>query len=141
MDYIGPLIGACVFILLMSLVREPHRRLYNAVFVAGASGVYLSGGGFGVWELPYVAVAGGVVSYLGLNSYRWIGVAWFMHAGWDILHHLYGNPLWPFMEMSSFGCAIFDSAIALWFLAGAPTLWSPTRWRSDRPTTASAAMD
>ena len=34
----------------MSLVKEPARHTFNAIFVAGASGVYLSGG-FGPWEL------------------------------------------------------------------------------------------
>ena len=38
MDYIGPVIGAGVFVLIMSLVREPSRRTVNAVLVAGASG-------------------------------------------------------------------------------------------------------
>jgi hypothetical protein len=28
--------------------------------------------------------------------------------------------IWPFMSTSSFGCLIFDSLIAIWFLAGAP---------------------
>ncbi|MDP9033472.1 MAG: DUF6010 family protein [Myxococcota bacterium] len=53
--------GAVVFILIMSLVKEPARRHGNAIFVAGASGVYLSGG-LGFWELLYTAVAGGVVA-------------------------------------------------------------------------------
>jgi len=47
-----------------------------------------------------------------------------MHAAWDLAHHLWGNPIWPFMPTSSWGCMIFDSLIALWFLAGAPSLWS-----------------
>jgi hypothetical protein len=119
-DWVGPAAGALVFIAIMSRVREPARRNYNAIFVAGASGVYLSGG-FGLWELLYTAVAGGVVSYLGLRSHRFIGVAWLMHAGWDLAHHFYGNALWPFMPTSSFGCTIFDSVIAIWFLAGAPS--------------------
>ena len=52
MDDVGPAIGAGVFVLLMQMVREPTRQRVNAVLVAGASGVYLSGG-FGVWELLY----------------------------------------------------------------------------------------
>ena len=47
MDYVGPAIGALVFVAAMSLVAEPTRRTLNAIIVAGASGVYLSGGGFG----------------------------------------------------------------------------------------------
>ncbi|HEX7796426.1 MAG TPA: DUF6010 family protein [Vicinamibacterales bacterium] len=117
MDVLGPAIGACVFVLAMSRVREPTRRTLNAVIVAGASGVYLSGG-FGVWEVVYPVVVTPVV-YRALNSYRYIGVAWLMHAAWDLPHHLWGNPIWPFMPTSSFGCFMFDSLIAVWFVAGA----------------------
>ncbi len=126
MDVMGSVLGAMFFIAVMGRVPHPMRREYNAVLVAGASAAYLSGGGFGVWELPYVAIAGGVVSYLGLRSYRWIGVAWLMHTVWDLAHHSFGNPLWPFLETSSMGCAIFDAVIAIWFLMGAPT-WAKTQ--------------
>jgi len=118
MDWVGPVVGAAAFVLLMSRVREPARRTANAMLVMGASGVYLSGGGFGPWELLYPALAG-PVAYLGLTSYRCIGLAWLMHAGWDAVHHLWGNPLWPFMATSSFGCLLFDTLIAMWLLAGA----------------------
>ena len=77
MDYVGPVVAAAIFVLVMSLVKEPTRRTFNAIFVAGASGVYLSGG-FGPWELLYPAIAA-PVAYLGLGSYRLIGVAW-LHA-------------------------------------------------------------
>ena len=39
---------------------------------------YLSGG-FGIWELIYSLLATPVV-YAGLRSYRFIGIAWLMHA-------------------------------------------------------------
>jgi uncharacterized protein DUF6010 len=120
MDYIGPVVGAGLFVLLMQAVPEPTRRRVNAVFVAGASGVYLSGG-FGVWELVYPMLVTLVV-YRGLTSYRFIGLAWLMHASWDLPHHLWGHPIWPFMPTSSFGCVIFDTLIAMWFLAEAPRL-------------------
>ena len=120
MDWVGPAVGAVVFVLAMSLVREPARRRFNAVFVAGASGVYLSGG-FGPWELLYPALTAPIV-YLALESYRLIGIAWLMHSVWDLAHHLWGNPIWPWMATSSFGCLIFDALIAMWFLAGAPTI-------------------
>jgi hypothetical protein len=118
-DYAGPALGAAVFILAISFVREPTRRNFNALFVAGASGVYLRGG-FGVWELLYPVIAMPFV-FLGLRSYRFIGIAWLMHAFWDIAHHFWGNPIWPFMPASSFGCAIFDTLIAVWFLWDAPS--------------------
>jgi hypothetical protein len=120
-DYLGPAISAIVFVLIMSLVKEPARRSYNSILVAGASGVYLSGG-LGPWELLYAAIAGGVVAYLGLRSHRFIGLAWLMHAGWDLVHHFHGNAIWPFMPTSSFGCMIFDTLIAIWFLVGAPSV-------------------
>jgi len=118
-DIAGPAGAAVVFVALMALVREPARRNLNAILVAGACGLYLSGG-FGVWELAYPVVAA-PVAYLGLRHHRAIGIAWLMHAAWDLAHHLYGNPLWPFMPTSSVGCAVFDSLIAIWFLAGAPS--------------------
>ena len=120
-DYVAPVIAAGVFILLMGFVREPARRTVNALIVAGASGVYLSGGGFGVWEIafPVVAIP---FAYAGLRSYRSIAIAWLMHAGWDFLHHMWGGPIWPFMPTSSFGCLIFDMLIACWFLFGAPSI-------------------
>ncbi len=136
MDYVGPAVGAVVFVLVMSFVREPVRQRFNAIFVAGAGGVYLSGG-LGPWELLYPAIAT-PVAYLGLRSYRFIGIAWLMHSGWDLVHHLWGNPIWPFMPTSSFGCLIFDALIAVWFLAGAPTIvpWGAPRTLGDRAPTA-----
>ena len=60
-DYVGPAIGAALFVVVMSFVKEPTRRSFNAIFVAGASGVYLSGG-FGAWELVYPAIAFGSIA-------------------------------------------------------------------------------
>jgi hypothetical protein len=138
MDWVGPAIGAVAFVLIMSFVREPARRRFNAVLVAGASGTYLSGGGFGVWELLYPALTTPVV-YLALDSHRFIGIAWLMHSAWDLAHHWWGNPLWPFMATSSFGCLIFDALIATWFLAGAPTI--PVAAALARAATGTSAAD
>ena len=41
MDYVGPALGALVFVAVMSLVAEPTRRTLNAIILAGASGVVL----------------------------------------------------------------------------------------------------
>jgi len=76
-------IGAFLFVLGMSLVKEPIRKTLNAVLVAGACGMYLSGG-FGLWQLLYPVLATPVV-YRGLRSYRFIGLAWLMHAAWDLV--------------------------------------------------------
>jgi hypothetical protein len=121
MIIIGPALGGALFIAIMSLVPHPARRSFNAIFAAGAVGAYI-GGAFGVWELVYPILATPVV-YLGLRSYRAIGVAWLMHAAWDLPHHLVGHPIWPYMRTSSLGCIVFDSVIALWFLAGAPSIF------------------
>jgi len=124
MDYLGPVLGALAFVAGLSLVREPLRLRINALLVAGASGAYM-GGGFGLWEVAFAVVAL-AVAYPAQSSYRFVALAWFMHASWDLLHHLYGQSIWPFMPTSSFGCLIFDSLIGLWLLAGAPSPW-PSR--------------
>jgi hypothetical protein len=121
MDLIGPALAGALFIGIMSLVPHPARRSFNAIFAAGAVGAYV-GGAFGVWELIYPVLAMPVV-YLGLRSYRAIGAAWLMHAAWDLPHHLAGRPIWPYVRTSSLGCAVFDSVIAVWFLAGAPSIF------------------
>jgi hypothetical protein len=128
MDVIGPALNALVFVLGMSLVREPARQNFNAILVAGAGAAYLNGG-LGLWEFPFIAVAT-AAAYLGLRSYRWIGIAWLLHTAWDVVHHLYGNPIWPWQPLSSFGCAILDALIAIWFLMGAPSVWSLARGRA-----------
>src|ERR1700752_5394703 len=118
-DYVGPALGALVFVAAMSLVAEPTRRTLNAIILAGASGVYLSGG-VGPWGFVF-PVIGTVIGFRALQFYRWIGIGWLIHAVWDIAHHLWGNPIWPFMPSSAFGCMVFDSLIAAWFLGGAPS--------------------
>ena len=119
-DYFGPAIAASCFVLIMARVPEPARRTFNAILAAGTCGAYLNGG-FGLWELIYPLLATPVV-YAALRSYRFIGIAWLMPSAWYLAHHLWGNPIWPFMRTSSWGCMIFDAIIAIWFLAGAPAL-------------------
>ena len=126
-DYVGPVIGALVFIFLMSIPKESARRNFNALFVAGAMGAYISGG-LGLWELIFAAL-GIAVAYQGLRSFRFVGIAWLMHCGWDLAHHFFANPIWPFMETSSFGCFVFDAVIAMWFFAGAPSWLAALRSR------------
>jgi len=125
-----PVMIALLFICLASLLKEPARRNFNAVMIAGAGAAYLSGG-FGGWEFIFTSVMT-YVAYRGLQSYTWIGVGWLLHTGWDLLHHLYGNPIVPFAATSSLGCFICDPVIALWCFAGGfsvfdvlPT-WFPT---------------
>lgn len=110
---------ALAYILLFSCVKEPARQKWNAVIVAGAGAAYLSGG-LGAWEFMFCALIT-VLAYLGLKKYTFIGIAWLLHTGWDVLHHLYGNPIVPFSASSSAGCAVCDAVLALWFFRGAPS--------------------
>ncbi|MET7881252.1 DUF6010 family protein [Micromonospora profundi] len=115
--YVLPVVIGLVYVGLNSLVPEPHRRRLNALIVTGAGAAYISGGGFGLWELAFCAVLV-VVGYAGLSSYTFIGVGWLLHTAWDVLHHRRGTPLIPSLHDSSFGCALCDPVIALWCFAG-----------------------
>ncbi|WBB89250.1 DUF6010 family protein [Verrucosispora sp. WMMC514] len=135
MNIVVPLLIGVLYVCLNSLIREPHRRRLNAVMIAGAGAAYLSGGGLGAWEFPFVAVLV-YVAFRGLESWRWIGVGWLLHTGWDVVHHLKGNPIIPFAHDSSFGCAICDPVIALWCLTGGWSLRDLLRLRSAEPVAA-----
>lgn len=83
----------------------------------------------GPWELLFTAAVT-FCAYRGLSSYRWIGVAWLLHTAWDVVHHLLGRPILPFEPHSSFGCAVCDPVIAVWCLAGGPSIPAlVTGWR------------
>jgi hypothetical protein len=116
-----PVLVALVLITLMSLLPEPARQKFSAIFLAGAGAAYLSGG-FELWEFAFCTVMT-ALAYAGLSHYRAIAIGWLAHTVWDYLHHLYGNPIIPFQPMSSFGCAICDPVLALWYVMGAPSLW------------------
>jgi hypothetical protein len=132
-EWILPAVIALVFILLASLIREPARQKIMAVLIAGAGAAYLSGGGFGLWEMAFCVVIA-ICAYQGLRSYSFVGIGWLLHTGWDILHHLYGNPLLPFSATSSLGCAICDPVIAIWCFAGAPSPWQFLRGQTPKPS-------
>ena len=104
---------AMAAILGCSLIREPNRRHFSAILVAGAGAAYLSGG-FGPWEFAFCALMT-YVAFRGLESYRWIAAGWILHTIWDVLHHLYGNAIVPFSPTSSLGCAICDPILAIWY--------------------------
>ena len=125
LDAIPPVVIAGIFVLLASLLREPARRKFNAIFVAGAGSVYLNSG-LWPWEFAFTALMT-VCAYRGLGAYRWIGIAWLLHTGWDVVHHVLGLPILSFQATSSAGCAITDALIALWFFAGAPSVWTGAR--------------
>jgi hypothetical protein len=130
-QWIIPVVIAIFFIVLCSLIKGPARKNFMAILLAGAGSAYLSGGGFGRWEMVFCSQMA-ICAYNGLQSYRFIGIGWLLHTGWDILHHLYGNPLLPFDPTSSLGCAICDPVIAAWCFAGAPSLFELIRGKRVR---------
>ncbi len=121
-ELIAPLVVALIFITLCSLFREPNRQNFSALLIAGAGAAYLNGGLLG-WEFAFCNVMTGV-AYIGLKDYRLIGIGWLLHTAWDTVHHLYGTPIVPFAPLSSFGCAICDPVLALWYFRGAPSIFT-----------------
>jgi hypothetical protein len=128
MTYFGPILVGLIYITLMSLISEPNRRKFNAIMVAGAGAAYLNGG-FGPLEFAFTSVMT-YLAFRGLEDYRFIGIAWLAHTCWDFAHFLYGNPIVPFVQTSSFGCAICDPVIALWCFAGGPSVFELLRRRT-----------
>jgi hypothetical protein len=131
MTVVVPLLVGALYVCVGSLIREPHRRRFNAIILAGAGAAYLSGGGMGAWEFGFTAVLT-YVAYRGLDSWTFIGVGWLLHTAWDIAHHLRGEPIIPFAHDSSLGCAICDPVIAVWCLAGGPSVTRMLRVRTTR---------
>lgn len=128
----GNIAAAMVFIAVAGLVPEPWRQRSMAMLVGFGSGLYWEGA-LGPWEyLPMVA--GLALALVGLRWYPAIGLAWLVHTASDIAHHQLADPLLAAVPLSSFGCALFDPVLALWFLAGAPDFLAAlnTRVRSRR---------
>ncbi len=136
---VAPILIGVLYVAANSLIHEPHRRRFNAIMVAGAGAAYLSGGGFGPWEIVFTAAVT-YCAYRGLESWTFIGIAWLLHTAWDVAHHLKGAPILPFAEHSSLGCAICDPVIASWCLAGGPRI-PPHRQKLRAPVKVSCLKD
>lgn len=121
-ERVGAVVIAIIWISLTSLIPEPNRQKISAITIAGAGAAYLSGG-LGVWEFVFCGVMS-FVAFKGLSNYTFIGIGWLLHTGWDVMHHLYGNPIVPFDPASSAGCAVCDSILALYFFAEAPNIFT-----------------
>jgi hypothetical protein len=128
---VAPVLVGLAYIALCALLAEPARQKFNAIMVAGAGAAYLSSGGMGLWEIVFTTVVT-FCAFKGLSNYRWLGVAWLLHAGWDVVHYLKGIPIIPAFSHSSFGCAICDPVIAIWMFRGAPPIRTWQRARPDR---------
>src|ERR1700730_3320734 len=116
LDAIVPVLAAMIFIIASSLIKEPNRRNFMAIMIAGAGAAYLSGGGLGKWEFAFTAVVT-FCAYRGLHSYRFIGLGWILHTAWDLVHHFYGNPIIAFLPTSCLGGASPCRSLPLWFLS------------------------
>ncbi len=121
-DIISSISGGLIFIALVSLIPEPYRKRIMAMMLAVAGGVYVNNG-FGQYEM-LAAILIGLLAYYGLKSYQYIALGWLVHTGLDVLHHIHGYPIISTGPLSSFGCAVFDVVIAVWFFMGAPGLYS-----------------
>lgn len=128
---LGAIAIAMFFVSLMSLLKEPHRQKINAIILAGAAGVYWSGG-LGVWEFAFGTLLLWV-AFKGLNNYTFIGIGWLLHTAWDIVHHFYGDPIVFLEPSSSAGCAVCDPIIAIWFFLGAPDVFNYFRKSNTAP--------
>jgi Family of unknown function (DUF6010) len=124
-NIVAPICVSGLFIAAMSMLREPNRKKVSALLIAGAGTAYY-GGGFGWWEVAFCALFLWL-AFRGLENYRYVGIAWTLHIVWDILHHLYGHSILPFLPLSSLGCAICDAGIAGWYFMGAPSLIRPPK--------------
>lgn len=120
-DAISAIGIALLYILLSSVIKEPNRQNFNAIMISGAGAAYLNGG-FGLWEMGFCTLLT-FTAFKGLKNYHFIGIGWLLHTFWDILHHLYGNPIISFIPLSSAGCAICDIVLALWFFCKAPSIF------------------
>jgi hypothetical protein len=120
-----PLLAGGAFVAAVSLLREPKRRQFSALMIAGAGATYF-GAGFGLWEVAFCGVMTWI-AYRALEDYRYAGIGWVLHVGWDVLHHLYGRPILPFLPLSSAGCALCDSVIAAWYFLRAPSIYRRIR--------------
>ncbi|GAB1513219.1 DUF6010 family protein [Actinophytocola sp. KF-1] len=136
MEIVVAVLVGVAYVCLNSLIRSDEtRRRVNAVMVGGAGAAYLSGGGLGVWEFVFTGLVT-YVAYRGLESWTFIGIGWLLHTGWDVVHHVRGEPIVPFADHSSLGCAICDPVIAAWCLAGGPAV---LRWPGRRRDQATAS--
>jgi len=59
-------------------------------------------------------------------------------TAWDLVHHVRGHPIIPFAHDSSLGCAICDPVIAVWCLAGGPSVTNMLCARTTRERSTSS---
>jgi Family of unknown function (DUF6010) len=110
-----------IFMIIMSLIKEPFRQKINAGLIAVAGGAYINAGLMPFDQLFNVLLV--FIAYKGLQDYKFIALGWILHTCWDIVHHFYGNPIDATIPDSTNVCAFFDPMIAAWFYIGAPSVF------------------
>jgi hypothetical protein len=120
-NFILAIILAPIFITIMSLIKEPLRQKINAGLLAVAGGAYINAGIMPFDQMFNVLLV--IISYKGLQNYKYIALGWILHTFWDIVHHFYGNSIDPSIPSSTNVCAFFDVFIATWFYFGAPSIF------------------
>ena len=75
-DVVAPVVVATLFIAATSVFKEPQRRHFNAIMLAGAGAAYLNGG-LGLWEFAFTAVVT-YCAYQGLTAYGFLGLGWLL---------------------------------------------------------------
>lgn len=121
LNALAAVLVAFIYITVFSFVKEPGRQKISAIIIAGAGAVYWSGG-LGVWEFLFGSVML-FMAFKGLKHYYFIGIGWLLHTGWDLMHHLYADPIVVFEPSSSAGCAVCDTILAIWFFMKAPPVF------------------
>ncbi|MCC3406988.1 MAG: hypothetical protein JGK17_15615 [Microcoleus sp. PH2017_10_PVI_O_A] len=119
-NYVSPIVVGTIFILLTGLIPEDRRRSFHSVVAAAASGTYL-GGELGKLE-PIFMVVMAASAFFGINNWKLVGLAWFLHGAVDLVHHSINSPLLFWYIPSSFECFIVDWYFAIYFLLDAPNL-------------------
>lgn len=123
----GNAFGALLTVALVGLIPEPWRQRSMAAMVGLASIAYLGNSAF-LWPVEF-GLAALMLSLAGWGAFWYpvIGVARVVHGIIDLVHHEAGSPMFATVPLSSYGCAVYDPLMAMWFFAGAPSsskLWS-----------------
>ncbi len=113
---------AAAFILSAHFFAGQYQLELFALFLAltaciyGGAALTPAGAAYGKIELPFVTVVF-ITAVLGLLiSPVWIAIGYFMHGGWDLLHH-HQKITTPILRWFPPLCALFDAVIGGFVLA------------------------
>jgi Family of unknown function (DUF6010) len=120
-------LGACAYVALFSLVREPSRRFISVALLASSASLYYDGK-LGIWDkLFWLGIVG--CAFVACRWYPGLAIGWLLHTTWDLLSFHAGQALSDNTLRINLHCAIFDPIIATWFVFGAPSVWELAKRR------------